>query len=96
MKKSAVKFFGNIYSADGVQADPEKDAAIKAMRPPETKGEVKSFLGMVNYLQQFLPRLSEQTKVLRERKAVHFTWDAEHQLCFGNPPAAAVVAALIR
>ena len=56
------------------------------MRPPETKGEVKSFLGMVNYLQQFLPRLSEQTKVLRdlERKGVHFTWDAEHQSCFDN------------
>ena len=84
VKQSAVKFFGNIYSADGVQADPEKVLAITSMRPPATKGEIKSFLGMVNYLQQFLPRFSEQTKLLRdlERKGVHFTWGPEHQECF--------------
>ena len=56
------------------------------MRPPKTKGEVKSFLGMVNYLQQFLPRLSEQTKVLRdlEKKGTHFSWGSDHQACFDN------------
>ena len=86
VKQSAVKFFGNVYSADGVQADPEKVAAIASMRPPKTKGEVKSFLGMVNYLQQFLPRLSEQTKVLRdlEKKGTHFSWGSDHQACFDN------------
>ena len=86
VKKKEVKFFGNIYSAEGVKADPDKIAAITAMRPPETKTEVKSFLGMVNYLQQFLPKLSEQTKVLRnlEKKGVQFTSDAEHQSYFEN------------
>ena len=86
VKQSAVKFFGNIYSADGVKADPEKVEAINALRPPETKGEVKSFLGMVNYLQKFIPRLSEHTKLLREleRKGVHFTWSPEHQQAFEN------------
>ena len=41
---------------------------------------------MVNYLQQFMPKLSEQTKVLRnlKKKGVHFPWDAEHQSCFKN------------
>ena len=86
MKQKEVKFFGNIYSSEGVKADPEKVAAITALRPPETKSEVKSFLGMVNYLQQFLPKISEQTKVLRilERKGVHFSWGAEQQACFDN------------
>ena len=49
VKKKEVKFFGNIYSAEGVKADPDKIAAITAMRPPETKTEVKIFHGMVNH-----------------------------------------------
>ena len=74
VKQHTVKFFGNIYSAEGVRADPDKVKAITAMRPPESKSEVKSFLGMVNYLQKFIPRLSEHTKPLRdlEKKGVHF------------------------
>ena len=84
VKQRSVKFFGNIYSAEGVRADPDKVNAINSMRPPETKGEVKSFLGMVNYLQKFIPRLSEHTKLLRdlEKKGVHFIWNAEHQQAF--------------
>ena len=41
---------------------------------------------MVNYFQQFLPKLLEQNKLLRklEKKGVHFTWDAEHHSCFEN------------
>ena len=86
VKQPSVKFFGNIYSSEGVKADPDKVKAITELRPPETKGEVKSFLGMVNYLQKFIPRLSEHTSLLRglERKGVHFTWSAEHQESFDN------------
>ena len=86
VKQPSVKFFGNIYSSEGVKADPDKVKAIAEMRPPETKGEIKSFLGMVNYLQKFIPRLSEHTSLLRslERKGVHFTWSAQHQQSFEN------------
>ena len=86
VKQPTVKFFGNVYSADGVQADPDKVKAINEMRPPETKSEVKSFLGMVNYLQTFIPRLSEHTQILRnlEKQGVHFVWNAEHQQSFEN------------
>jgi hypothetical protein len=67
-----------------VRADPEKLTAITSLRPLKTKREVKSFLGMVNYLQQFLTKLSEQTKVIRnlDKKGMHFVWEAEHQACF--------------
>ena len=84
IKQKSVKFFGNVYSAEGVRADPQKVAAIADMRPPESKSEVKSFLGMVNYLQRFIPRLSEHTKLLRDldRKGVHFVWGDEHQQTF--------------
>ena len=55
IKQKSVKFLRNIYGAEGVRADPKKVEAITSMRPPESKTEVKSFLGMVNYLQKLYP-----------------------------------------
>ena len=37
VKQTSIKFFGHVYSADGVTADPDKVAAIVALRPPENK-----------------------------------------------------------
>lgn len=84
LKKSSIKFFGNIYTKDGVKPDPDKVAAIADLRPPETKSELKTFLGMVNYLQQFIPNLSEHTAPLRaiEKKDTEFYWDENVQKCF--------------
>ena len=45
VKQPSVIIFGNIYSAENVKAAPYKVKAITEMRPPETKGEVKSFFG---------------------------------------------------
>ena len=55
------------------------------MRPPKTKGEVTRFMGMVNYIQKLIPRLSAPG-LLRglERKGVHFSWSEEHQKFFEN------------
>ena len=86
VKKSYVKFFGNVYSADGVKADPDKVAAIQALRPPECRSELRTFIGMVNYLSQFIPRLSECTAPLREldSNSVTFTWNETYQEVFEN------------
>ena len=45
IKKPSVKFFGNVYSAQGVSADPEKIKAITSMRPPRDQGGGEEFLG---------------------------------------------------
>ena len=84
LKKPSIKFFGNIYTKDGVKPDPDKVAAITDLRPPETKSELKTFLGMVNYLQQFIPNLSEHTAPLRviEKKDTEFYWDENLQRCY--------------
>ena len=86
LKKPSIKFFGNIYTKDGVKPDPDKVDAINHLRPPETKSELKTFLGMVNYLQQFIPNLSQHTAPLREieKKGVDFYWDVNLQNCFEN------------
>ena len=84
VKQPSVKFFGNIYSAKGINADPDKIAAITALRHPESREELRTFLGMVNYLQQFIPKLSEATEPLRamDRDGVVFKWDATYQVVF--------------
>ena len=65
LKKSQVRFLGHLLTAKGVQADPEKIRAITEMpNPTDVKG-MQRFLGLVNYLSKFLPRLSTVCEPLR-------------------------------
>ncbi|KAM9318566.1 olfactory receptor 4B13-like [Pholidichthys leucotaenia] len=66
LSKKEVKFLGHILSAEGVQPDPDKIRAVKAMKEPSNFREVHSFLGMVNQLGKFIPRLAEKDKPLRD------------------------------
>lgn len=52
-------------SADGVKPDPRKIEAITKMPIPTNTAELQRFLGMVNYLGKFIPRLSDETAPLR-------------------------------
>ena len=49
-KSNDCKFFGYKLTPDGLKADKSKIEAIVKMSPPKTETDVKSFLGMVNYL----------------------------------------------
>ena len=86
VKQPSVKFLGNIYSGDGVSADPDKVNAIKALRPPENRSELRTFLGMITYLTQFIPNLSEQTAPLREldKDTATFVWNETYQQVYEN------------
>ena len=67
-------FLGHIISAEGVKPDPRKVEAITKMPIPTNKTELQRFMGMVNYLGKFIPRLSDETAPLREllKKDVEF------------------------
>ena len=67
-------FLRHILSAEGIKPDPNKVEAITGMPAPSNKTELQRFLGMVNYLGKFIPRLSDETAPLREllKKDVHF------------------------
>ena len=49
-KSNNCKFFGHKLTPDGLKADKSKIEAIVKMSPPKTETDLKSFLGMVNYL----------------------------------------------
>ena len=58
-KSSDCKFFGHKLTPDGLKADKSKIEAIVKMSPPKNETDLKSFLGMVNYLGQYTPALAE-------------------------------------
>lgn len=56
-----VKYLGDIVTADGFKPDPEKIKAIIDMPEPQSKQDLQRLLGMVNYLSQYIPNMSEIT-----------------------------------
>ena len=69
-----VSFFGHQWSARGLSPDPKKIAAVKRMELPQDVEMMRSFLGLVNYLNRFSPHLAELSKPLRQicRQNVEF------------------------
>ncbi|KAF2903689.1 hypothetical protein ILUMI_02484 [Ignelater luminosus] len=82
--KSLVTFMGHILSEKGIQPLESKIEAIESFRQPQTKEEVRSFLGLVNYVGKFIPDLATTTEPLRRliRQDVHFKWTRETERAF--------------
>ena len=78
VQKQHVPYVGHIISAEGLNPDPEKIRAMKAMPPPTAKVNLRRFLGSIQYLVKFLPMLAEVEIPLRElpKRDVHFHCDA--------------------
>ena len=74
--KDRLEFFGNIFSKDGLSADPRKVAFIKNASPPENVSELRSLLGMASYCSRFIPNVATITDPLREltKKNAKWTW----------------------
>ena len=86
IKSKSCTFFGYVYAPQGVKPDPKNVEAIKKMEAPQTKHELKSFLGRVNYLGQYIKNMAEHTANLRLllRKDVLFQWTESHETSFQN------------
>ena len=79
-------FYGNVVSDQGFKPDPCKVNAIVRMPAPSNKTELLSFLGMVNYLAPYIPKLSDCTATLRQlsKKNTDFTWNTTYEKAFRN------------
>ena len=69
-----VSFFGHQWSARGLSPDPKKIYAVKRMELPQDLETMRSFLGLVNYLNCLSPHLAELSDPLRQicRKSEEF------------------------
>jgi len=61
-----VEFLGHRVSQSGIEACDQKMDKILNWPVPKSSTEVCQFLGLVQYLQSFLPKLALQCKVLEE------------------------------
>ena len=78
IKQKSVTFFGNNVTTDGLQPDPSKVKAIQQLAAPRDKQETRSLIGLVTYLQRYIPNTSKLLEPIRNllKDNVEFQWDA--------------------
>ena len=71
-----ITFLGFKVSSAGISPEPDKTAPLQEAPRPTNVRQVMSFLGAVNYLAEFLPRLADMAEPLRllTRKNEPFRW----------------------
>jgi hypothetical protein len=80
-------FLGHHISECGIKPQDSKIDKILHRPVPENSTKVHSFLGLVCYIADFLPKLADHTSVLtplttKEAKHSFPEWTADHQLAF--------------
>ena len=82
--KSEIEFFGFIFNEHGVKPAPSKLSAVQNATAPTNVKELRSFLGLTNYVSRFVPNYAAITKPLRDltRKNSQWHWLKEHEAAF--------------
>ncbi|XP_062557380.1 uncharacterized protein LOC134222253 [Armigeres subalbatus] len=77
-------FLGHILTSEGIAPAEEKVKSILQFRSPQTKEELRSFLGLVTYVSRFIPNLATVNHPLREllKQESSFDWKSVHQEAF--------------
>ena len=83
-RMSQLTFMGYLLSSKGIGPTESRVEAVVRAKEPKNAGEVRSFLGLVNFSARFIPNLASITEPLREltRKDVPFVWGAVQQTAF--------------
>lgn len=71
----------HILSTEGLRLDPGRVNDILEMKEPKNSKELQVFLGMMNYVQRFIPNMSVVTAPLRTllRKDIAWVWTEAQQ-----------------
>ena len=82
-----VDFLGHHISERGIQPNSSKIDRILKWPEPKSSTEVHAFLGLVQYVSVFLPKLTKQTRILtllttKECWKVFPPWTSSHQAAF--------------
>ena len=69
-----IEFFGMVFSAQGMSPDHAKVKAIKQANPPTSVSDVRSLLGMTNYVSRFIRNYADIVAPFRDltHKGVEF------------------------
>jgi RNase H-like domain found in reverse transcriptase/Reverse transcriptase (RNA-dependent DNA polymerase)/Integrase zinc binding domain len=81
--KESVTFLGHKISSKGFNIDEQKVQDVECFRSPQNSLELKSFLGLVNFVRGFVRSFSDRTKALRDvDKSGRFYWGKVEQEAF--------------
>ena len=86
LRQSQVLFIGHLLTAEGLKTDPSKVQAIIDYPVPTNLAELRTFLGMVQYLAKFCQHLSTASQPLRqlEKKEVEWHWQRPQSKAFNE------------
>ena len=78
-----IEFVGLVFNKDGIKPNPRHVQNLHEASPPENKSEMRSFLGMVGFLERFIADYATLVAPLRELiKASRWKWGEEQQKAF--------------
>ena len=85
-KQKEVEFFVKTYMTQGCKPSDTKVKAITEMSQPTNLKDLQTFLGMVQYLSKFSPRIAELAELLWDlmKKHAPYAWGPEHNHTFIN------------
>ena len=69
--RTSIDFLGQIVDKNGIRPDPAKTQAVLEMEPPQSMSDLRRFMGMVNQLGKFSPRLHGGTEPTPQRATEH-------------------------
>ena len=83
-RSQELPFMGHKITTEGLKPDESKIEAIVNMPVPADKKAVLRFLGMCNFIAQYIPQLSEACVPLREisNPSSEFSWSSTQQAAF--------------
>ncbi|XP_064470096.1 uncharacterized protein K02A2.6-like [Ornithodoros turicata] len=85
-RRTSLKFFGLLFTSEGIKPDPEKVKSICRLSQPKDVREIRSFLGMVTYCARFLPRCMVSARMERMLlKLQQYTFQVRHIVGSSNP-----------
>jgi hypothetical protein len=83
LAKGEVKFLGHLIGSGQRRADPDKVATIYALKPAETKKQLRQILGFFSFFRDYIPGFSEVSKPLTDltsnRVPNRIPWGTEQQ-----------------
>jgi hypothetical protein len=84
MRQPSIDFMGHTLSKDGISIAKDKIMAIQEAPEPRTVAEVRSFLGLVNFVSRYVPSLATIAKPLRRvtKKDTTFIFGKEQKNAF--------------
>lgn len=82
--KTEITFLGHRLSKDGINIEEEKVKSIMSFRRPESKQELRSFLGLAGFVSHYIIGYSNLTEVLWKviRGTGAFNWKPEQTIAF--------------